>query len=218
MKRVLISVEGQTEETFIRDMLRDYLYQFNIVLIPTIVTTKIVKSGPNFKGGLTSYQRVKRDIQNLLTDSNAVAVTTFYDLYGLPTDFPGYDTRPLQPYAKVNHLESAFAQEINHPRFKPYLQLHEFETFLFVAPNTTSQMLGLGTSEVNELNQIRSRFSNLEEINDNPHTAPSKRLQSIYNAYEKALDGPIVTLELGLSQLRQACRHFDEWVTWLEGL
>ena len=218
MKRVLISVEGQTEETFIRDMLRDYLYQFNIVLIPTIVTTKIVKSGPNFKGGLTSYQRVKRDIQNLLTDSNAVAVTTFYDLYGLPTDFPGYDTRPLQPYAKVNHLESAFAQEINHPRFKPYLQLHEFETFLFVAPNTTSQMLGLGTSEVNELNQIRSRFSNPEEINDNSHTAPSKRLQSIYNAYEKALDGPIVTLELGLSQLRQACRHFDEWVTWLEGL
>jgi hypothetical protein len=218
VKRVLVSVEGQTEETFIRDVLRDYLHPLDIHLIPSIVNTKIVKDGPNFKGGLINYQRARRDIQKLLTDSNAVAVTTFYDLYGLPTDFPGYDTRPPQPYAKVNHLETEFSNDINHSRFRPYLQLHEFETFLFVEPDTTSQMLGLGESEANELSGIRSRFSNPEEINDDPLTAPSIRLQSIYDAYEKVLDGPLVTLELGLSQLRQACQHFDAWVTWLEGL
>lgn len=34
MKRVLISVEGQTEETFVRDILNDHFKLLNIHLIP----------------------------------------------------------------------------------------------------------------------------------------------------------------------------------------
>ncbi len=218
MKRVLISVEGQTEETFVRDVLADYLETLDIYLIPTLVTTKVVKSGPNFKGGLTSYDRVKRDVLNLLQDSNAVAVTTMYDLYGLPQTFPAYETRPAAPYEKVKYLEAAFAQDINHIRFRPYLQLHEFETFLFVAPDVTADELLLNDQQSSALQQIKELFNSPEEINDNPLTAPSKRITTIYDAYDKDFDGPLVTLTLGLDRLRKHCPHFDAWIAWLENL
>jgi hypothetical protein len=218
VKRVLISVEGQTEETFIRDVLSDYFVRLGIYLISTLVTTKIVKSGPDFKGGLTSYAKAKRDILRLLQDSDAIAITTMYDLYGLPTDFPGYNTRPVSPYEKVKHLETTLSQEINHPRFRPYIQLHEFETFLFVDPQTTALELRLASVQAARLTQIKTGFANPEEINDNPLTAPSKRILGIYPAYDKTFDGPLVTSSVGLDQIRASCPHFNEWITWLANL
>jgi hypothetical protein len=119
MKRVLISVEGQTEETFVKDVLAHHLKARDIYSHPVLVSNKRGKSGREFKGGLTSYERAKRDVLKLLRDSNAVAVTTMYDLYGLPDTFPGYASRPAAPYAKVKHLEAAFAQDIDDYRFTP---------------------------------------------------------------------------------------------------
>jgi len=104
VKRVLISVEGQTEETFIRDVLSSHFEPLGIYLIPMLVTTKVVKDGSNFKGGMTSYGKIKRDLLRLLNDRDAVAVTTMYDLYELPKDFPGYKSRPAQPYKKASHI------------------------------------------------------------------------------------------------------------------
>lgn len=218
MKRVLISVEGQTEETFVREVLADYFEALNIYLIPTLATTKIIKSGPDFKGGLTSYDKAKRDILKLLRDRDAAAVTTMYDLYGLPRTFPAYASRPALPYEKVRHLEDAFAQDINNPRFKPYIQLHEFETFLFVAPDVTAAELMLDNNQANDLTQARASFATPEEINDNPNTAPSKRIKTICDVYDKTFDGPLVTLSVGLERLRASCPHFNEWIEWLERL
>ncbi len=54
MKRALILVEGQTEERFVKQVLRDHLLSLNLSITPTLLTTKVVKNGPNFKGGVTS--------------------------------------------------------------------------------------------------------------------------------------------------------------------
>lgn len=217
-KRVLISVEGQTEETFIRDVLRDYFEPVGIYLIPTLVTTKIVKDGPNFKGGVTNYGKIKRDLLRLLKDRDAVAVTTMYDLYELPKDFPGYATLPPHPYDKVRHLEESFSRDIGDNRFKPYIQLHEFEAFLFVAPEITATELELSYNQLSAITQIRNHFTTPEEINDNPNTAPSRRIMNIYGSYDKIFDGPFVTSSVGLDRLRAACPHFNQWINWLEGL
>ena len=50
MSRILISVEGQTEETFVREIVSPHLSEYDVYPTPVILTTKIVKSGPNFKG------------------------------------------------------------------------------------------------------------------------------------------------------------------------
>jgi hypothetical protein len=55
MGKVLILVEGQTEEKFVKEVLNPHLNNYGKYLIPTLLRTKIVKSGPNFKGGITSY-------------------------------------------------------------------------------------------------------------------------------------------------------------------
>ncbi len=218
VKRVLISVEGQTEKFFVRDILNDHFKSLNIHLIPILITTKVVKDGSNFKGGMIKYRRLKGDLLKLLNDRGAIAVTTMYDLYELPRDFPDYDNRPSQSYDKVRHLEKAFANDIRNRRFKPYLQLHEFETFLFVAPDITAQELEFNKQQLRTITQIRRHFANPEEINDNPNTAPSKRIINIYNSYDKTFDGPSVTGIVGLKQLRLACPHFNEWIQWLENL
>ena len=55
---------------------------------PKIATTKRVKQGADFKGGVTSFHRVEDDIRRLVGDSDASLITTMIDYYGLPDDFP----------------------------------------------------------------------------------------------------------------------------------
>ncbi|NJO18071.1 MAG: DUF4276 family protein [Thioploca sp.] len=219
MNRIYVSIEGQTEETFIRELLRRHLWEHNVDLQPVIITTRRVKQGKNFKGGVLSYGKARNEVIRLLNDSQAVAVTTMYDLYHLPKDFPGQDTRPTgDGKAKALHLEKAFQNDIGSRHFHPYLQVHEFEAFLFVNPTRTANMFAEVENLEKQLQTIRKKFPTPEDINDNPNTAPSKRILSLYPRYEKPLYGTLVTLEVGLDSIRTECPHFNEWVTWLESL
>ena len=99
MQRVLILVEGQTEETFVRDLLTPHLTALGVYPTPVLVETKRAASGLKYKGGVSNYRKIKRDAQRLLNDSGVVVVTTMLDFCGLPHDFPGqakarkYDAR-----------------------------------------------------------------------------------------------------------------------------
>jgi hypothetical protein len=219
MKRVLIYVEGQTEETFVRDVLAPHLKQTcQIDLRPTLARTKRTKSGQTFKGGIVSYEQVKGDIQRLLGDSNAALVTTMIDYYGLPDNFPGKDTLPAgTPYVRVRHLENAFANDIGDPRFLPFLVLHEFETLVLVKPENLGRVLPQYE------NQLRALVTDIrgippEEVNDGPHTHPSARILQHLPGYQKRLHGPLVIKDIGLETIREQCTHFNEWLKKLEGL
>lgn len=218
MKQVLVLVEGQTEERFMKDVLCPHLLDREIYAIPTIATTKRVKRGPDFKGGITDYKKVENDLQRLLNDTEVAAVTTFIDYYGLPSDFPGMTSRPsANPIQRAVHVENEWESDINHERFHPYLMIHEFEALLFSKPEEIGIALhqpevGLGLAEV------RSAFSTPEEINDDPETAPSRRIVKFSPAYQKAVHGPMVASRIGLQVIRQECNHFNDWLTWLESL
>ncbi len=135
MNKVLVLVEGQTEETFVREILASHLSALGVYPIAKLATTKRVKSGPDFKGGITSYARFKKDVMRLLGDTSAALVTTMIDFYGLPTGFPGRGTMPSGScYVQAAYVEQEIRQDIQHPRFLPYLALHEFEALLFVDP------------------------------------------------------------------------------------
>lgn len=219
MNRVYVSVEGQTEETFVRELLRRHLWERNVDLQPVVITTHRVKQGNKFKGGVLSYDQARNEVHLLLKDKKATAVTTLYDLYHLPRDFPGQSTRPKKDgRAKALHLEKAFQDDIGSRHFWPHLQVHEFEAFLFVDPARTASLFAGMADLAEQLQKIRKKFPTPEDINDNPATAPSKRILSIYPRYEKPLYGTMVALEVGLDAIRAECPHFDEWVTWLESL
>jgi hypothetical protein len=218
MNKVHVLVEGQTEETFVRDILRPHLELHGLYVIAKIVTTKRTKVGPDFKGGVTNYQKVKNDLLRLLGDTSAIAVSTMIDYYGLPHDFPGKNSLTSGTcFDRVSYLEKAFERDIDNQRFIPYLSLHEYEAMLFVSPGEMGKVFPDAEIE-NDLSAIASSFETPEEINEGSETHPSARICKFVAGYQKRLHGPMVAARIGLTQIRGRCSHFDSWLRKLENL
>jgi hypothetical protein len=218
MTKVLILVEGQTEETFVKRTLYPPLSSLDVFLIPTIIATKRIKRGPSFKGGMPSYAKVRREILRLLQDSSAALVTTMIDFYGLPVSFPGRaNVQGSTPLDKVLVVEKAIEQDINDARFLAYCSLHEFEALLFSSPATIAATFAQPNDE-QKLLLIGAQFTSPEEIDDHPTTCPSARLQSLYPQYSKPFYGTLIAGRIGLQEMRGACTHFNDWLARLEAL
>lgn len=218
MIRVHVLVEGQTEETFVRDVLTPHCAARGIYLTTVLTTTKLVKSGPNFRGGITTYGKVHNHIRRLLQDSHVAAITTMIDYYGLPDDFPGMDDRPEgNCYARVEHVQAAWKAAVDDGRFLPFITLHEYEALLFSAPDAAAYYFP-EADVVAQLTAIAQQVGSPEEINEGPTSHPSHRWQRIAPGYQKTLHGPLLAAEMGLAASRTACPHFDRWVTQIEQL
>ncbi len=218
MKRILVYVEGPTEETFIKNILYPHLYRFNLHIIPTIATTKYVLGGPNHKGGFVPYAKAKREILRLLGDTDAVTVTTMLDFYGLPTDYPGKDDIPqVNCYERVKHLEIKLGEDISRRKFIPYFSLHEFEALLFSSPDQIAKAFP-DRDVRSQIYSITSSLQSPEEINEGPSTHPSMRLETAIPAYRKLAHGPLIVQRIGLETLRNRCPHFKDWLCKLENL
>lgn len=218
MAKVLILVEGQTEETFVKRTLGPHLSSLGVFVVPTIIATKRIKSGSSFKGGVPSYTRVRREILRLLGDSSAALVTTMIDFYGLPASFPGRpNVQGNTPLERVVFVENAIDQNINDMRFRTYCSLHEFEALLFSSPATIAAAFAIPNVE-QKLLSMRAQFNSPEEIDDSPATSPSSRLQSLYPQYNKPFYGTLIAGRIGLDEIRGECAHFNAWLLRLEAL
>ena len=217
MKKVLILVEGQTEEAFVKRVLAIHLVPYDILVNPIILTTKIVVNGPDSKGGSVSYRKVKREVQRLLGDTSTHLVTTMLDFYGLKNDFPMRDNSTGNPHEKVSRVEAAFNHDIDNPRFFSYFSLHEFEGLLFSSPSDIARIFNEPVKE-SILRRIRNSFPTPEDINDNPGTTPSKRICKEFPHYEKVFHGTAIASNIRLDMIRGECPHFNEWLTRIERL
>jgi hypothetical protein len=218
VKRALILVEGHTEERFVKQVLSDHLLSLDLSITPTLLTTKVVKNGPNFKGGVTTFEKFESDLRRLLRGAGAVGrVTTMLDYYRLPNDFPGMDDRPAQSnlVARVRHVEQALATHFHDERFLPFLALHEFEAWIFSCPSTLPEVMAEPVKQP-EFAAICNCVETPEKINERPGHNPAARIESIFPAYRKALHGPTAALRIGIRLIRERCPHFDEWLVRLE--
>jgi len=152
-----------------------------------------------------------------------VFFTTMIDLYAIPTDFPGLnDAQRLRNnlYQRVEQLEKAWAQDIADFRFLPFIQLHEFEAYLFTEPGEFGLFYPEAQRQIANLRAIAEAHGSPELIDDGPNTAPSKRIINELSDYEgaKAAIGPQVGEMIGLQAIRGKCPHFHRWLTSLEEL
>jgi hypothetical protein len=221
MIRLNIIVEGQTEETFVRDVLAPHLVSFDVAAVARCVETKRTP-WKKYRGGLRNYQKPKNDILKWIKEDQSVDAyfSTMFDLFHLPSDFPGFKTscEKKDLYEKIRFLEEELKKDIKHPRdrFLPYLQAHEFEALLFSDPTKFSYIYGINQNKINCLLEITRDFPNPEQINEND--PPSYRILNIIDDFEKVSDGPILIAHMGLETVRRSCPHFREWVTRLETL
>lgn len=216
----LILVEGQTEEQFVKEVLSPYLSaRTGLWLTPTILVTKRVKAGPNFKGGLSSFEQARRDVLNLLKDSSARVVTTLFDYYGLPSDFPGMANRPAgSAQQRIVHVENAFRTAFaGDTRFIPFLALHEFEAWLFCDLGPSVEWIYEG-GDLAPLRAARAAVATPEEINENYATAPSRRFKKAVPTFQKTLQGPVAAAQIGIDVIREQCPHFQAWLNRLEAI
>jgi hypothetical protein len=217
--RVIISVEGQTEEAFVRHVLAPHLVSVGIDVVPIVITTRRVAGGRDHRGGYVPYRRLRQELRLLLRQPGVAAVTTLYDLYGLPPDVPGVADRPPgSGVEQARHIERALAADVREPRFRPHLQVHEFEALLFAAPERIVARLGGSEAQLRALRAICEQFESPEEIDNHPKTSPSHRLLRLFPQYDKVVYGPLIASDIGLSTLRMACPHFGRWLSWLERL
>jgi hypothetical protein len=218
MKRVLVLVEGQTEETFVRDTLTAHLAPHGVHPTAVILKTKRIKSGGVFRGGVTSTAQVLGDIRRLIGDTGATCVTTMLDYYALPADFPGMATRPAGDlYKRIAHAEQAFAAAVGDLRFLPHLVLHEYEAWIFSDPYACDWVFE-DSAVPAKLAGIARAAGGAERIDEGPTTAPSKRVADVFPGYRKTLHGPMAVEAIGILALRTACPHAAAWLQRLETL
>lgn len=221
--RLNITAEGQTEEQFVKKTLSNHLGYYKIATdVRCILTSK--DRHRKYRGGLLSYSKAKNDILTWMKEDHKpeARFTTMFDLYALPSDFPGFeDSKKINdPYKRIAFLETVFGEDIKDHRFIPYLQLFEFESLLFADPET----LGIEYFEyehaIKKLKEIAEHAGNPELINDNPDSAPSKRIIKLIPLYKynKASIGSMTAGLIGIEKLKQSCKHFNEWITKLEVL
>lgn len=226
MGRMLIHVEGETEETFVNEILRDHLLQHGF----SNVSARIVGNSRlrDRRGGIRAWSAVRKDIMNHLREDPASLATTMVDYYALPQSgdraWPGRDVAGNQPFTfKAYTVENALSIDLctemggdfNPNRFVPFVMMHEFEGLLF--SNCERFGIGIGRPDlISQFQRIRDQFTSPEEINDSPETAPSKRIIALVPGYQKPFFGPLAAMEIGLDAIRTECPHFNDWLTRLE--
>jgi len=209
MKNLYIYCEGQTEEAFVKEVLRPYFWRLQLQLIPIICMTKRTDVGKH-KGGITDYAKVKAELTRICREHSRELATTMFDYYGLPANTPGIDRHEADVFVRANHIEREIEKDIGSENLFVNLCIHEFEGLLFSAPEAFENIAD--NAIVNEIRQIRNQFPSPEHINDSVETAPSKRLEKLIPRYAKVRNSLVVSRKIGLDKITQECQHFAEWV------
>ncbi len=225
MARLLVHVEGQTEEDFVNEVLSLHLYRAGY----SNVSARLLGNARqrSHRGGIKPWESVREDITNHLKADQDSLATTMVDYYGLPDSWPGREEAKRQATladkaasireALRNDISDQFDDAFDRRRFVPYVVMHEFEGLLFSDPGKFAQ--GIGRPELTtQLQSIRNEFITPEEINDSPVTAPSKRVLDLYPRYQKPLVGAQAIREIGLDTIRRECLLFDGWMKELEAM
>ena len=205
MIRLAISVEGETEEAFVNQLLGKHLRVHGVEPVPIL---------PYRRGGNISVDRLAPAMSELFW--NFDFVTSLVDFYGF---LRKGDATPDQ---LQRHIDQEVTKRIgrlyDETRVFSYVQRYEFENLLFSDVGMFSLLPHTPHGAVTILQEVRSDFDTPEDINDSSETAPNKRIRRLIPRYDKRNDGPDLAVLMGLDTIRQECKRFDAWLARLESL
>lgn len=217
MKRLDIIVEGQSEREFISQLVAPYLEKCGAIE-GYYVSPIVIRTNPNNRGGISKYSHLKYEILKSLASSNPdLIVSTLIDYFRLPSHFPHPDNILNLPTdcMRADAIQKCMAEDINDSRFIPYIQVHEFEAFMFASNDGFRYCYGDSDKRTADLYKIVSEFDNPEDINSTPEGAPSKRIISIIGEYDKVTEGNIILLQNGMEVILERCPRFQAWMKTL---
>jgi hypothetical protein len=129
MPRLFVHVEGQTEQTFVDEILRPHLLSKGYWDV-----TPGILGNPRRRGGIPSWAEARRDIARHLKEDRGCVATTMVDYYGLPSSgnraWPGRvdainaenpEKAGLIENALMLDLESEMGKRFDARRFVPFV-------------------------------------------------------------------------------------------------
>ena len=227
MIRVNVVTEGKTEMKFAKELLNQFFGGKLIINARCVLSSRNNSTNYEHRGGLVNYRHARNDILNWLKEDRSAYVTTMFDFYRLPHNFPDYECSigcPT-PIERVKRLELKMKEDIDadladsvQDRFIPYIQLHEFEALLYTDLSLLEDDY-LNADDISAIRRLREETAGIppEEINNGAETAPSKRLLKAIH-YEKGAT-PVAWLEkITIDKIASCCPHFSAWIEKLSKL
>ena len=211
MIRLAISVEGQTEEEFVKTVLSGHLRSMAVEIQPILIG-RARNAGQG--GGNVTIDRLASEMASLYWSFDAV--TSLVDFYGF-RDKAGRTVQELEADLH-GEVSNRIGGSWNETKVFPYVQRYEFEGLLFADVEAFGGLIDAPVESVSALRGIRDQFPTPEDINDDPITAPSKRIVGAIPRYRKSVHGPQIAETMGLETIRAECPRFREWVSRLESL
>lgn len=228
VSEILVFAEGQTEETFVRDILADYFLEQGGPPVRAVTFTKEAARHPErvTSGGIVSWARARPAIAQKLKDDPDRVVTTMADYYELPDDWPGRLEPPrAQSLATADALHKQLLCDITNKnpdptvtkRFVPFVVMHEFEGLLF----SDCSILAKAVDQPD----LRATFEEIRRGRDNQYQCPedidddyppSKQLIDVCPRYNKVNRGISALKRMPFQRVRNACPNFDKWIRRLE--
>jgi len=217
-------VEGATENVVIRGLLAAHLGARGIFIAPKII------GKATGKGGHVTFDRTVGDVFDLYRQEPTAVITTFIDFYGRSGDWPGENAHGPNTSPEIaDRLQLELENGVrvraggNGPKinFIPYIQVHGLEAILFAQPAILAGVFGQPTKEP-EIAAVSAGLDSCEDINDNPQTAPSKRIEAIFGEYKKGRGqrshARVYAERAELAEIRSRCPRFHAWVERLEAV
>ena len=224
MNELVVIVEGETEQSFVRDQLSAHLAVHNTTVWPVLPGRR------RSHGGVKKWDVAKQDIIRTLKEGRYCS--TMFDYYAMPSDWPGRTESKIKQWQmraktveeKILHdVRDSLSSSFNPKLFIPYVQLHEFEALAFADIELLVSVLAPIARDSTEtliahFKEVLTESGHPEAINDSYENCPSRRITSQVPAYKKRAQGPIVTSRIGIPTLRQKCTHFGNWLSRLENI
>ncbi len=169
---LIVSVEGRTEQHFIKRILGPYLALSNVYVTPIFLDKS------RQRGGDVKFSRAKNDIGRHLKQRADTWISLMIDHYGIKPDWPGYEDSKIQAdhsrkaetmnQATADQVAELFPEHNSGRRFIPYVSMYETESLYFGDPECLTHKLGAQRSAIDA---IRGECGEPEKINDHlgPH-------------------------------------------------
>ncbi len=224
MIRLLVLCEGDTEREFCKTVVAPHLRTRDVELSATLLS----KLGRK-QGGIVPWAEFRAELLMLARGNDAPHVAVLVDFYKLKICWPGrVSAADKSKSDRGPEVERALCVDLSQKlgsRFHPCVQVHEFESLLFVDPDRAAAKLAsiAGIASQGRIASAMSGIraicgSSVEDIDDRPNNAPAERLKKIVTGYNKLAWGLPAVADVGLTALRAGCPWLNRWVTRLERL
>jgi hypothetical protein len=219
MLDMVVICEGQTEREFCRQVVAPYAASHGVALAGTLVGKPQRK-----RGGIRDWAIYRTEILRLAKERTDRHLAVLVDYYAMPVSWPGrISSKALLARQKGQHVEDALRAAMRDDllgRFHPCVQVHEFESLLFVDPPIAALSIAVGGGVRNyeqiakKMQEIRTTCgSSVEDINDSEATAPSKRIIQLVPGYDKVAWGVTAAGDISLRTLKDGCPWLDRWLS-----